>query len=180
MASKLALAACITAFLAACSPPTDSSSAAAGNTARARAKWALPPETDTADNAAEPGDASPPANESAANSANAAEDDAKEAASHLASSDPATYRARGSEPAWSVTIVGGTLVLDRPGKPARYFAVSSSTAGGQLRYAGDGVQMTSTPDNCGGGMGDRRYGDRVQISLADGVLKGCGSGRSGK
>lgn len=179
MASKLALAACITASLAACSPSADSSSAT-GDATRARAKWALPLETDPADNQAQAGNASVPINETVANATNSAEEaekDAKETASYLPNSDPATYRARGTEPFWSVTVVGGTLVLDRPGKPARYFAVSSSTAGGQLRYNGDGVQMTSTPDSCSDGMSERHYGDRVQISLADGVLKGCGSGR---
>ncbi len=92
----------------------------------------------------------------------------------LPNDDPAAFRAKGTEPFWSATLVGGTLVLDMPGKASRYFSVIRSTSGGTLRLTGNGVQLSATPGDCDDGMSDRDYGERVQISLADSVLKGCG------
>lgn len=171
----MAFAACILAALAACSPSPDASGGAnaAGEAARPRAKWPLPPETVQANETAQV----EAANEQAADpkAANTAA-----ATARLDSKDLATYRARGTEPFWAVTVIGGTLVLDTPGKSSRYFSVTPSTRGGTLRYTGEGIQLSSTPGPCNDGMSERVYGDRVQISLSDGVLKGCGSARSGR
>lgn len=178
MASRPAFALALSAFLAsslaACSSGDPIGSSDAANAARSRAKWPLPAEA-PADNALNIVDAAAnaadaPANQTAAAASNAGAARAEE----LPNDDPAAFRARGTEPFWSATLVGGTLVLDMPGKASRYFAVSRSTAGGTLRLTGEGVQLSATPDDCDDGMSDRAYGQRVQVSLADAVLKGCG------
>ncbi|CAN5233930.1 hypothetical protein BH10PSE12_BH10PSE12_35350 [soil metagenome] len=147
---------------------------AAGNDgARSRAKWALPAEP-MADNAAAQANMMDNAAEPAA-----PDNATAQSAGALPSDDLALFRARGNGPFWTVTVIGGTLVLDTPGKPSRYFSVEASNGGGTLRYSGQGIQLSSTPGPCHDGMSDRAYGDRVQISLSDGVLKGCGNARSG-
>ncbi|HEX7782332.1 MAG TPA: hypothetical protein VF509_05965 [Sphingobium sp.] len=165
------------AFVPACSSGADPlGTAEAANAARSRAKWPLPAEPDDGN--------SVNAVEAAANGA-APANHAEEAASNtilpaaagaqkLPNDDPAAYRAKGTEPFWSATLVGGTLVLDMPGKPSRYFSVTRSASGGTLRLTGNGVQLSATPGDCDDGMSDRGYGERVQVSLSDAVLKGCG------
>jgi uncharacterized membrane protein len=174
MAPKMAFATSLLAALAACSQHADSSggSAAGKRTERSQAKWALPAEP-VAENVAaavdKTGDTSAESNsvEIAATPA-------------LPRDDLATFRARGSGPFWTVTVIGGTLVLDTPGKPSRYFSVEAADGGGTLRYTGQGIQLSATPGPCHDGKSDQPYADRVQIALADGVFKGCGNARTAK
>lgn len=174
-AFALALIALLASSLAACSSGADPLGSDAANAAKSRAKWPLPAEAD-ADNALNAVETAANAAEAPANQTAAAVSNSSSAphARTLPNDDPAAFRATGTEPFWSATLVGGTLVLDMPGKASRYFAVSRSTAGGTLRLTGDGVQLSATPGGCDDGMSDRDYGQRVQVSLADAVLKGCG------
>lgn len=179
MVSRPAIAPVLLALLAsasACSSGADPlGTAEAANAARSRAKWPLPAETadDNAANAVENAAvASAPENQADTATANTTAPTAS--ARQLPNDDPAAFRAKGTEPFWSATLVGGTLVLDMPGKASRYFSVTRSTSGGTLRLSGNGVQLSATPGDCDDGMSDRDYGERVQVSLADSVLKGCG------
>lgn len=183
MGPKLAIAACIPALLAACSSPADSVSAK--EKTRSRAQWPLPAEpVDPAPNAASVATAAEPAEnatESAGNAVAASDTTPAPApAQALAARDPASFRATGTEPFWAVKIFGGTLVLEAPGKPARYFSVTDASSGGNRRYAGSGIQLTATPGPCSDGMSDRSYGERVQLSTPDGVMKGCGMARTAR
>jgi uncharacterized membrane protein len=87
------------------------------------------------------------------------------------------YAARGTEPFWSVDIVGTMAVLKRPDMPAERFVVGRTLAGDTLRYQGAGLTILVTPGPCSDGMSDTLYGDRVQIAMASGTLKGCGGDR---
>jgi uncharacterized membrane protein len=181
MGPKLAIAACIPALLAACSSPADSVSAK--EKTRSRAQWPLPAEpADPAPNAASVATAAEPTENTTepAGNAVAASDTTPAPAQALAARDPASFRATGTEPFWSVKIFGGTLVLEAPGKPARYFSVTDASSGGNRRYAGSGIQLTATPGPCSDGMSDRSYGERVQLSTPDGVMKGCGMARTAR
>lgn len=190
MPIRTAVLACLIAGLAACSPndssgPSNAAGAASGAD-HARAQWPLPPEPEA--------QAGPPLNKAApqetgaepaamgnsaatGNQAAAAEPPAPRP-EPLPTNDLATFRAHGTEPFWSVTVVGGTLVLDMPGKPSRYFSVATATDGGIRRYSGEGIRVTAKPVTCNDGMSDRVYGQRVQVTVPDGTFKGCGSARA--
>lgn len=172
-AFALALIALLASSLAACSSGTDPLGSDAANAAKSRAKWPLPAEA-PADNALNAVDIAANATEAPANQMAAVSNSSAAHVRTLPNDDPAAFRATGTEPFWSATLVGGTLVLDMPGKTSRYFAVARSTAGGTLRLTGDGVQLSATPGDCDDGMSDGDYGQRVQVSLGDAVLKGCG------
>jgi uncharacterized membrane protein len=178
MVSKLALALVLVASLSACNSPTaptGSNAAEKDAVTSARAKWPLPAET------AEP--AQPAVNETAkaepeaGNNQMAVAETKPPEPKALPSDDPATFRASGTEPFWAVKIFGGTLVLDMPGKPSRYYSVTRSMKGDVRRYTGDGIQLSSTSGACNDGMSDRTYEDRVQIATSDGTFKGCGAAR---
>lgn len=89
------------------------------------------------------------------------------------------YRAIGTEPFWAVSILGDSLVLERPDHPPRRYRVVRSEDGPAIRYSADGFAMTVREGPCEDGMSDAIWSDRVQIAFGDGTLKGCGGEREG-
>lgn len=85
----------------------------------------------------------------------------------------------GTEPFWSVKIVGTTLTLTRPDAPARDFnAPGASIQPGRATWIatdGDGAQLTLTiyASECSDGMSDRKYPWTAELTLFGEALRGC-------
>lgn len=92
---------------------------------------------------------------------------------------PATtaYRALGTEPFWSVTVLQGRATLERPDHAPLTMAVTLTEDSRALRYVGEGLTLLVTPGPCSDGMSDALYADRVQVAFGEGTLKGCGGPR---
>src|SRR4051794_27712269 len=85
------------------------------------------------------------------------------------------YRAGGNEPFWWVEIAQGRITFD----PAngRGFAVAAppprTTANG-YRYETRRLTIELSHGECSDGMSDRRYADRVTVTVGGETLRGCG------
>ncbi|MFC3439874.1 membrane-like protein [Sphingobium rhizovicinum] len=90
---------------------------------------------------------------------------------------PPDYRAIGTEPFWGVTLRGTTALLERPDHAPLHFVVHDRSDDRTLRFVGDGFALSATEGPCSDGMSEAIWSDRVQISFADGTLKGCGGMR---
>ena len=200
---RLLLAATMCAFLLACSPSGDAGSKDASRARKAEWPVPLPPGSENASDVADNASADNAADNAAQGNAQEAASgggsgggasDAPAAAGGDAAAGPGTskpsetakgraparsptYRAVGTEPFWSVTVADDSLILEMPDMLPRRFGVTVTTKGGTIRFQGDGIVMTATPGTCSDGMSDDAWSDRVQVALADRILKGCGGMR---
>ena len=74
-------------------------------------------------------------------------------------------------------ISGDRLLLERPDHAPADFEVTATSKSMARRYVGQGIAVSVAPGPCSDGMSDAVYADRVQVALAQGVLKGCGGAR---
>jgi uncharacterized membrane protein/heat shock protein HslJ len=85
------------------------------------------------------------------------------------------YRAIGTEPFWSVTIVDGQMRYETP--DSRDLVVPAPqarpTANG-YRYETRRLTVDVTHAPCSDGMSDRRYADTVRVTADGRELRGCG------
>lgn len=102
---------------------------------------------------------------------------ANPAAGGMDISQPIT--ALGTEPFWSLKIVGTTLTLTRPDAPDRIFkAPGAALQPGHATWVAksdDGAQLTVTlyASECSDGMSDRKYPWNAEVVLYDRALRGC-------
>lgn len=94
-----------------------------------------------------------------------------------AAGDDESYRARGTEPFWSVTIGGGRMVyegLDQPTVDVP--APAPRPFGNGTRYESDAFTVDISPGPCSDGMSDFNYPDSVRVAFegAEPPLMGCG------
>ena len=91
--------------------------------------------------------------------------------------ESATYRARGTEPFWSVTIGGGRMVYEAPDQPRIEVAAPAPRPfGNGTRYASTAFTVDISPGPCSDGMSDYSYPDSVRVAFegAEPPLMGCG------
>ncbi|MBX3562007.1 MAG: META domain-containing protein [Sphingomonas sp.] len=91
--------------------------------------------------------------------------------------DGEPYRARGTEPFWSVTIGGGRMVyegLDQPRVDVP--APAPRPFGAGRRYESAAFTVDISPGPCSDGMSDFTYPDSVRVAFegAEPPLMGCG------
>lgn len=94
-----------------------------------------------------------------------------------AAGDDESYRARGTEPFWSVTIGGGRMVyegLDQPRVDVP--APAPRSFGNGTRYESAAFTVDISPGPCSDGMSDFVYPDSVRVAFegAEPPLMGCG------
>ena len=90
------------------------------------------------------------------------------------------YRALGTEPFWGLTIDGRTMRLDRPDEQPRVVPapVPRPTFNGR-RYEARTMTVDVTVAPCSDGMSDRRYSERVTVTVGRQTLRGCGGAATG-
>lgn len=91
-----------------------------------------------------------------------------------ASEDPATYRALGTEPFWSVTIGGGRMTYETPEGGFSVDTPPVRRTGEARRYETARLTVDIRPGECSDGMSDRRYADIVRVTADGRALSGCG------
>jgi heat shock protein HslJ len=88
------------------------------------------------------------------------------------------YRARGSETAWTLTIEGGRISYQAPGRPEISVAAPTpTTEDGWTRYRTPRLTVDILPVACDEGMGGERYADSVTVSVDRAYFSGCGGTR---
>lgn len=88
----------------------------------------------------------------------------------------AAYRALGTEPFWNLTITGQQVRYEEPGAPPLTLALPPvrATFNGR-RYEGQDILIDITRQPCSDGMSDRRYPERVTLTVRGRTLNGCGA-----
>ena len=85
------------------------------------------------------------------------------------------YRALGTEPFWSVTIVGGRMSYEAPDVPrVSVPAPPPRTTFNGHRYETRQLTVDITHGQCSDGMSDRRYADTVMVVVDGRTYHGCG------
>lgn len=98
----------------------------------------------------------------------------------LLAAAPASYRASGTEPFWSLTITGSTARLEQVGLPTmqvRGLMRHSSASAEQYRSTQVSVDVRHVA--CSDGMSDARYPDTVTVTWQKRTLVGCGGTPAG-
>jgi heat shock protein HslJ len=90
---------------------------------------------------------------------------------------PATYKALGTEPFWSLAIEGKRMMFTLAGEHHVFgaSAVSSPSVNG-WRYTSKNVTADAIFTPCSDGMSDRTYKDTVTVMVGNETYKGCGGG----
>jgi len=90
---------------------------------------------------------------------------------------PASYRAHGTEPFWSLTLTGRDMVFTEAARPGQRIVVPQPRV--IIGFAGEiynssriGVNIVHTA--CSDGMSDRIYPDKVQLRVDERSFSGCG------
>lgn len=90
---------------------------------------------------------------------------------------PATYRAVGTEPFWSLTLNGRDMIFTEAARPGQRIVVPQPRV--IVGFAGEiyntprmGVNIVHSP--CSDGMSDRIYPDKVQLRVDNRSFNGCG------
>lgn len=93
----------------------------------------------------------------------------------LAQNDAQPYRARGTEPFWSLSIGTVSIRLEEPGRRQQGFARPRPIIGfnGEL-YRGRRITVDITHVECSDGMSDRIFKDTVTVTMGRRTLRGCG------
>lgn len=90
---------------------------------------------------------------------------------------PATYKALGTEPFWSLAIEGKRMVFTLAGEHHVFgaSAVSRPSVNG-WRYVSKTITADVAFTPCSDGMSDRTYKDTVTVMVGKKTYKGCGGG----
>ena len=93
-----------------------------------------------------------------------------------ASARTETYRAVGTEPGWTLTIEGGWIsyVGDYGKTRVRTRAPAARPSFNGRRYVTRRIVVDITRAPCSDGMSDRRYPERVTVTMGRRSVKGCG------
>ncbi|MFZ5746250.1 MAG: META domain-containing protein [Pseudomonadota bacterium] len=89
------------------------------------------------------------------------------------------YRATGTEPFWSLTMNGKTIVFERPGERPVTLPMPRREAGfNGERYQSARILVDVTHLPCNDGMSDRLYPDTVVVRIDGTGYRGCGGAPS--
>jgi putative lipoprotein len=92
--------------------------------------------------------------------------------------DAVQFRARGTEPFWSMDVGGGELVLERPDAepvrgPVRDLGESRGTRNFEAATPAGRLFLRLSPAHCNDGMSDTLYGWRAEGTLGRETFAGC-------
>ena len=90
---------------------------------------------------------------------------------------PATYKALGTEPFWSLEMSNGIMSFKDANDPmTRVMEYRATSTPNGWRYASKTITADVTLTPCSDGMSDRTYKDTVTVMVGKEAYKGCGGG----